>query len=140
MLWLYFIPSFLYCMYNNLSYVNLLNYDPATYFILLQLRVVITGVLFQVRNRRRFPLVFNRPTSFLMILFPVSQVLFSKMLTCTQWFSLILLTIGCMVKNFNFELVRLGNETIHDSASIKMDGMGINYSTMLIIVQVGIMT
>lgn len=47
-LWLYFIPAFLYCLYNNLSFVNLLNYDPATYFILLQLRVVITGVLFQV--------------------------------------------------------------------------------------------
>lgn len=49
-LWLYFIPALLYCLYNNLAYVNLLNYDPATYFILLQLRVVITGVLFQVKH------------------------------------------------------------------------------------------
>jgi hypothetical protein len=38
----------MYCMYNNLAFVNLNNYDPTTYFLLLQLRVVVTGVVFQV--------------------------------------------------------------------------------------------
>jgi hypothetical protein len=45
---LYFIPAAMYCMYNNLAFLNLNNYDPTTYFLLLQLRVVVTGVVFQV--------------------------------------------------------------------------------------------
>ena len=45
---LYFVPSFLYCLYNNLAFVNLSAYDPTTYFLLLQFRVVVTGVIFQV--------------------------------------------------------------------------------------------
>lgn len=45
---LYFVPAFLYCLYNNLAFVNLSTFDPTTYYLLLQLRVVITGVLFQV--------------------------------------------------------------------------------------------
>lgn len=47
-LFLYFIPSALYCLYNNLSFINLSSYDPTTYFLLLQFRVVVTGVIFQV--------------------------------------------------------------------------------------------
>lgn len=45
---LYFVPAGLYCAYNNLGFVNLKHFDPTTYFILLQFRVVITGVVFQV--------------------------------------------------------------------------------------------
>lgn len=45
---LYFIPAFLYCLYNNLSFVNLSLFDPTTYYLLLQFRVVVTGILFQV--------------------------------------------------------------------------------------------
>ena len=45
---LYFIPAAMYCLYNNLQFTNLANYDPTTYFLLLQLRVVVTGVVFQV--------------------------------------------------------------------------------------------
>lgn len=44
----YMVPSFLYCVYNNLAFVNLLKFDPTTYYLLLQFRVVITGVIFQV--------------------------------------------------------------------------------------------
>lgn len=47
---LYFIPALLYCLYNNLAFANLATFDPTTYYLLLQLRVVITGVLFQVSN------------------------------------------------------------------------------------------
>ena len=72
----YLIPSALYCLYNNLIFVNLKAYDPTTYFMLLQFRVVVTGVLF--------------------------QILFSKRLTFLQWTSLFLLTIGCMIKYIDF--------------------------------------
>ena len=44
----YFIPAGLYALYNVLTYYNLLEFDPTTYFLLLQFRVVVTGVIFQV--------------------------------------------------------------------------------------------
>lgn len=47
-LFLYFIPAGLYCLYNNLAFMNLVNFDPTTYFLLLQFRVVVTGIVFQV--------------------------------------------------------------------------------------------
>ena len=65
--------------------INLSNYDPTSYFILLQLRNVITGVFY--------------------------QILFRKKLTNLQWFSLVLLTIGCIVK----ELGRTSNSTDDNS-------------------------
>ncbi|CAN7995426.1 unnamed protein product [Ixodes hexagonus] len=69
---LYFVPALLYCFYNNLAFINLASFDPTTYNLLLQFRVVITGLLF--------------------------QVLFKKTLSRRQWLSLILLTGGCVVK------------------------------------------
>ena len=45
---LYMVPAILYCLYNNLAFVNLAAFDPTTYFMLLQLRVVVTGIVFQV--------------------------------------------------------------------------------------------
>ncbi|XP_076463736.1 UDP-galactose transporter senju-like isoform X2 [Babylonia areolata] len=72
---LYFIPAGLYCLYNNLQFANLANYDPTTYFLLLQFRVVVTGVVF--------------------------QVLFQKQLSRIQWASVFLLTVGCIIKEVN---------------------------------------
>lgn len=46
---LYMVPALLYCLYNNLAFVNLAAFDPTTYFMLLQLRVVVTGIVFQVQ-------------------------------------------------------------------------------------------
>jgi len=69
---LYMVPAFLYCLYNNLAFVNLATFDPTTYYLLLQLRVVVTGVLF--------------------------QIIFKKYLSRRQWISLIMLTLGCMLK------------------------------------------
>lgn len=66
------VPAFLYCLYNNLAFVNLATFDPTTYYLLLQLRVVVTGILF--------------------------QIIFKKYLSQRQWVSLILLTLGCMLK------------------------------------------
>jgi len=72
----YFVPSFLYCLYNNLTFVNLSSYDPTTYFLLLQFRVVVTGIVF--------------------------QILFAKVLSRIQWLSLLLLTLGCIIKQIGY--------------------------------------
>ncbi|KAK7487016.1 hypothetical protein BaRGS_00021686 [Batillaria attramentaria] len=52
-LMLYLVPAALYCLYNNLQFVNLANYDPTTYFLLLQFRVVVTGVVFQFLFKKK---------------------------------------------------------------------------------------
>lgn len=83
LLLLYLVPAGLYCIYNNLSFVNLTHYDPTTYYILLQFRVVITALLF--------------------------QALFNKKLTFIQWISLFILTLGCIVKNLS--VVKLTSES-----------------------------
>ncbi|CAG9785659.1 unnamed protein product [Diatraea saccharalis] len=75
LLLLYFVPSLLYCFYNNLAFINLSHYDPTSYYVLLQFRVVLTAILF--------------------------QYLFKKKLTCIQWISLAILTSGCIIKNFD---------------------------------------
>ena len=71
-LFLYMVPAFLYCLYNNLAFVNLASYDPTTYYMLLQLRVAVTGIIY--------------------------QLLFKRTLSRSQWLSLILLTLGCVIK------------------------------------------
>ncbi|CAG4986673.1 unnamed protein product [Parnassius apollo] len=86
LLLLYFIPSLLYCFYNNLAFINLSHYDPTSYYILLQFRVVLTAILF--------------------------QFLFSKKLTNMQWISLSILTLGCMIKNFDAASIQSKGFTI----------------------------
>ncbi|KAK9675245.1 Alcohol dehydrogenase transcription factor Myb/SANT-like [Popillia japonica] len=63
------------CLYCKENTIYTLLSDIAHY-LLLQFRVVITAILF--------------------------QVIFKKQLTGKQWFSLVLLTIGCMLKQVNF--------------------------------------
>lgn len=70
----YVLPAVLYCAYNNLAFVNLQHYDPPTYYVLLQFRVVIVGVLY--------------------------QVLFKRILSGQQWIALLLLTVGCILKEW----------------------------------------
>lgn len=88
MLLLYFVPASLYCLYNNLAFRNLMYFDPTTYFLLLQLRVFITGVLF--------------------------QYIFKKYLSRKQWASLILLTIGCMIKQVNLDFLTSSEAEINN--------------------------
>ena len=45
---LYFVPAGLYTIYNNLGYYSLTYFDPTTYFVLMQFRTVITGIVWQV--------------------------------------------------------------------------------------------
>lgn len=92
---LYFIPAALYCLYNNLQFTNLANYDPTTYFLLLQFRVVVTGVVF--------------------------QVLFQKQLSRLQWASVFLLTIGCIIKEINHS-VKTTAAASTKAAVVNVDG------------------
>ncbi len=48
MLAYYMIPAILYCLYNNLSFTNLAIFDPTTYFMFMQIRLIMTGVIYQV--------------------------------------------------------------------------------------------
>ncbi|KAK0081592.1 hypothetical protein PV325_011905 [Microctonus aethiopoides] len=75
---LYMVPSVLYCLYNNLAFINLAVFDPTTYYLLLQFRVVVTGIIF--------------------------QVVFKKRLSTKQWISLIILTLGCMMKHMSLDI------------------------------------
>jgi len=68
----YTVPALLYCIYNNLVYVNLSFFDPGTYNVLMQLRIVLTGCIY--------------------------QVLFGKRLGRNQWLAIVLITLGCVVK------------------------------------------
>ena len=82
----YLVPAILYCIYNNLTYVNLSFYDPTTYYILLQLRIAVTGVVY--------------------------QIIFQRYLSRTQWLSLLLLTVGCIIKQLgNFDFSQIGNNS-----------------------------
>lgn len=111
----YFVPAFLYCLYNNLAFVNLSVFDPTTYYLLLQLRVVITAVLF--------------------------QILFHRKLSVKQWVSLFVLTAGCMVKQIPFGDEKQVDDSMTDvDVIIKPVAKGaasyLSWNMLLIIVQV----
>jgi len=72
-LWLkYGVPAFLYCVYNNLVYINLSTFDPGTYNVLMQLKIVPTGVTY--------------------------QIIFARKLNRNQWLAIVLIAVGCMSK------------------------------------------
>ncbi|EDW64012.1 UDP-galactose transporter senju [Drosophila virilis] len=98
---LYMVPAFLYCLYNNLAFVNLATFDPTTYYLLLQLRVVVTGILF--------------------------QIIFKKYLSQRQWISLILLTLGCMLKQV--DLNSFYNDANDDSEAAAIQGVAVANAT-----------
>lgn len=72
LLGLYLIPAGLYALYDVLSYVNLRQFDAPTYFLLLQFRLVVTGVL--------------------------HQLVFKRALNRNQWVALLVTTLGCAIK------------------------------------------
>ncbi|XP_018796438.1 PREDICTED: CMP-sialic acid transporter 1 [Bactrocera latifrons] len=101
---LYFVPAFLYCLYNNLAFVNLSTFDPTTYYLLLQLRVVITGILF--------------------------QIIFKKYLTRRQWISLLLLTFGCMLKQVNMNSLYGDTNDDSEAAAVQQVSLGSTAATL----------
>ncbi|KAF2355272.1 tRNA/rRNA methyltransferase SpoU type [Trinorchestia longiramus] len=74
---LYLVPGGLYCLSNNLVFTSLSNFDPTTYMLLLQLRVLVTGLVY--------------------------QMVFKQNLSRVQWFSLFVLTLGCAVKQLDVQ-------------------------------------
>jgi len=65
------VPAAIYCVYNGLMFVNLAHFDPATYRTLINVRVLFSGVLF--------------------------QLFFAKRLSMKKWSALVLLMVGCTV-------------------------------------------
>ena len=47
---LYLVPAALYCLYNNLSFTSLSYFNPTTYFMFMQIRLLLTGVIYQVHS------------------------------------------------------------------------------------------
>ena len=47
---LYLVPAALYCLYNNLSFLSLAYFNPTTYFMFMQIRLLLTGVIYQVNT------------------------------------------------------------------------------------------
>ena len=45
---LYLVPASLYCLYNNLSFISLSYFNPTTYFMFMQIRLLMTGLMYQV--------------------------------------------------------------------------------------------
>ncbi|XP_022257365.1 CMP-sialic acid transporter 1-like, partial [Limulus polyphemus] len=106
----YLVPAFLYCLYNNLAFINLAIFDPTTYYLLLQFRVVVTAVIF--------------------------QILFKKHLSKKQWLSLILLTCGCIIKQLK---VSHPETPVIESSDAQMPSflkLHLSYNLVLILVQV----
>jgi integrin beta 8 len=91
--------------------VNLSSYDPTTYFLLLQFRVVVTGILF--------------------------EILFSKRLSRIQWLSLILLTVGCIIKQVNYSNLNKSTTKQKNENDNNFDIYDyVNSSLLLIMIQV----
>uniref|UniRef100_A0A023F015 Putative cmp-sialic acid transporter n=1 Tax=Triatoma infestans TaxID=30076 RepID=A0A023F015_TRIIF len=111
---LYFVPASLYCIYNNLTYINLSTFDPTTYYMVLQLRVVATGVVF--------------------------QLIFKKELSAKQWISLIMLTFGCMIKQINFGDVPVSDTQVagvsEEPYMNKQLGVSFSLGSLLLVAQV----
>ena len=81
------VPALLYCFYNNLAFTNLAIFDPTTYFMFMQTRLLLTGIIY--------------------------QFLFKRKLSGKQWISLLILTLGMIshkkslitIKNFIKNLI-----------------------------------
>ncbi|XP_067938823.1 UDP-galactose transporter senju-like isoform X2 [Watersipora subatra] len=105
----YFVPAGLYCAYNNLGFVNLKHFDPTTYFLLLQFRVVVTGIIF--------------------------QLLFKKKLSHMQWMSLVILTLGCILKEVGHTQQAV-TASLSSASSNGFFSQMLNVHLLLIMVQV----
>eukprot|EP00760_Papus_ankaliazontas_P007872 PhM_4_TR13574/c0_g1_i1/m.18162 len=74
----YAVPSLIYAVYNNFTFINLRLFDPGTYQVFMQTRVLFTGVLY-------------------------SWVL-QKHLTSRKWLALFVLTVGVVLKHLTWPL------------------------------------
>lgn len=101
----YAVPSGLYCIYNNLTFTNLASFDPTTYFMLAQSRLVVTGITYQVRVHSCLHM-----HSYCPYRLPSFQVLFKVRLSAKQWMSIGLLTLGCMLHKLDIKALASGQK------------------------------
>lgn len=75
------VPAFVYTMYNSLFFLNLVFFDPVSYRVLINIRIVWSGLLY--------------------------QFFFNQRLGLKKWSALGLLTLGCAVNQMSpeFKLV-----------------------------------
>ena len=109
-LYYYMVPAILYCFYNNLAFTNLAIFDPTTYFMFMQTRLLLTGVIY--------------------------QFLFKRKLSGRQWISLLILTLGCMIQKLNPDL--LGSKYVSDETPEigVMDMLSLSSGLIFIMIQV----
>ena len=84
---LYLVPALLYCVSNNVFFLSISYFNPTTYAMFLQIRLILTGVIYQVEPKHIQQID----------CYKLFQILFKISLTGKQWLSLLVLTIGCMV-------------------------------------------
>lgn len=82
----YAVPSFLYAVYNNLTFFNLGLFDPGTYQLFMQTRILFTGVL--------FTLLLHQP------------------LTVRKWCALFVLTLGVASKYYSPSTIELNSNVL----------------------------
>ena len=125
----YMVPSFLYCFYNNLSFANLISFDPTSYFMFLQARLLITGVIYQVwkyesfENLLKFAIVISdyQCKRFELEISEIIwfQFVFKKYLSRKQWLSLLILTVGCVIQKMDIPSFRSQSEIANPKARIE---------------------
>ena len=128
---LYIVPAFLYCLYNNLQFTNLSNYDPTTYYVLLQFRVVVTGVVYEVSTHTLISIHLSTITT---CFISSCQCLFKRKLSRVQWVSLFVLTAGCIVKQLGHKFHMKSDTTAARSGSSLL-GIKLDLALILMVVQ-----
>ena len=101
----YTVPAGLYAVYNNLMYINLTNFDPGTYTLMMQLRILFTGLLYQALFSRCAPrdaprTHTRRERGARPAPPPHSLAIHSRRSTLNrnQWVALVLIAFGCIAK------------------------------------------
>ena len=83
---LYMIPAGMYALYNNLTFYALTRFDPSSYFVLLQFKIVITAGL--------------------------SVLVLKKTVTPMQWAGLVVIMLGSMLKESDVLFAKTKDETM----------------------------
>ena len=99
----YMVPAGLYAVYNNLMYINLTNFDPGTYTLMMQLRILFTGLLYQALFARCAARRASDPRAASAAHGPrrlLTHAIHSRRSTLNrnQWVALVLIAFGCIAK------------------------------------------
>eukprot|EP01062_Namystynia_karyoxenos_P069634 TRINITY_DN65098_c0_g1_i1.p1 TRINITY_DN65098_c0_g1~~TRINITY_DN65098_c0_g1_i1.p1 ORF type:complete len:392 (+),score=149.22 TRINITY_DN65098_c0_g1_i1:97-1176(+) len=84
----YLLPAASYAVYDNLIFWNLARLDPATYGVLMQLRILVTALAW--------------------------QTVFARRLTLLQWAGMGLITVACVLQ----KLHGAGSTAVHPGVSV----------------------